>query len=137
MPTDLTPDEMRSIVLQHFEDFVNGRKPEVIHTNMTPDFVDHDGPGGKVVGREADEAMMRAMYGKMPDLRLEVIDCLAEGDTVVCRNIWRWTVPPSGQPMQFHGFVLWRFEGNRIAERWATVTPPGPGSEWQASAAGD
>jgi hypothetical protein len=26
--------------------------------------------------------------------------------------------------MQFHGFVLWRFEGNKIAERWATVTPP-------------
>jgi hypothetical protein len=26
--------------------------------------------------------------------------------------------------MEFHGFVEWRFEGNRIAERWATVTPP-------------
>jgi hypothetical protein len=26
--------------------------------------------------------------------------------------------------MQFHGFVLWRFEADRIAERWATVTPP-------------
>jgi hypothetical protein len=26
--------------------------------------------------------------------------------------------------MQFHGFVLWRFEGDKIAERWATVTPP-------------
>jgi len=26
--------------------------------------------------------------------------------------------------MQFRGFVLWRFEGDKIAERWATVTPP-------------
>jgi hypothetical protein len=26
--------------------------------------------------------------------------------------------------MEFHGFVLWRFEGDRIAERWATVTQP-------------
>jgi hypothetical protein len=26
--------------------------------------------------------------------------------------------------MQFHGFVLWRFEGDKTAERWATVTPP-------------
>jgi hypothetical protein len=25
--------------------------------------------------------------------------------------------------MQFRGFVLWRFEGDKIAERWATVTP--------------
>ena len=30
----------------------------------------------------------------------------------------------SGKKMQFHGFVLWRFEGGKIAERWATVTPP-------------
>jgi hypothetical protein len=26
--------------------------------------------------------------------------------------------------MEFHGFVEWRFEGIKIAERWATVTPP-------------
>jgi len=30
----------------------------------------------------------------------------------------------SGRKMQFHGFVLWRFEGDKIAERWATVTSP-------------
>jgi len=26
--------------------------------------------------------------------------------------------------MEFHGFVEWRFEGAKIAERWATVTSP-------------
>jgi hypothetical protein len=26
--------------------------------------------------------------------------------------------------MEFHGFVEWRFEGEKIAERWATVTQP-------------
>ena len=36
----------------------------------------------------------------------------------------RWTDAASGQKMRFHGFVLWRFEGNKIAERWATVAPP-------------
>jgi hypothetical protein len=30
--------------------------------------------------------------------------------------------------MQFHGFVLGRFEGNKIAERWATVLPPAEGN---------
>ena len=56
----------------------------------------------------------------MPDLRLTIEEMVAEGDKVVCRNTWRWT-DPSGQKMQFHGFVLWRFEGDKIAERWATV----------------
>jgi predicted ester cyclase len=130
MGTHLTPTEMEQLVRDHFEDFVNRRQAEVIHRNMTPDFLDHDGPGGKQAGVGADEAMMRAMYEKMPDLRIEILDCLGARDKVACRNIWRWTDPASGKPMQFHGFVLWRFEGSKIAERWATVTQAGEGSAW-------
>jgi len=37
------------------------------------------------------------------------------------------------QKMQFHGFVLWRFDGDKIAERWATVTQPAEGAEWTKS----
>ena len=64
------------------------------------------------------------MYKLMPDLRLTIEDMIAEGDKVMCRNIWRWTDPKSNKKMEFHGFVLWRFDGNKIAERWATVTQP-------------
>ncbi len=130
MPTHLSPSEMKKFVIDHFEDFVNRRLPEVIRRNMTPDFLDHDGPDGKPTGVAGDEKMMREMYEKMPDLRIQVLDCLSDGDKVVCRNIWRWTDRSSGQPMQFHGFVLWRFEGDKIAERWATVASPAAGSQW-------
>jgi predicted ester cyclase len=122
--TDLTPDQMKQFVREHFEDFVNKRNAAVIRKNMTADFHDHDGPGGKPTGVEGDEQMMMAMYKSMPDLRLTIEDMIAEGDKVMCRNVWRWTDSASGNKMQFHGFVLWRFEGNKIAERWATVTPP-------------
>jgi predicted ester cyclase len=67
---------------------------------------------------------MLAMYKSMPDLRINIEDMIAEGDRVVCRNVWRWTDISSGKKMQFHGFVLWRFDGGKIAERWATVTRP-------------
>jgi len=130
MATDLTLAEMKQFVRDHFEDFVNKQIAAVIHKNMTPDFYDHDGPGGKPAGVDGDEQMMLAMYRSMPDLRIAIEDILAEGDKVMCRNIWRWTDSQSGRKMQFHGFVLWRFEGNRIAERWATVTPPGEGTQW-------
>jgi predicted ester cyclase len=49
---------------------------------------------------------------------------IAEGDRVVCRNRWLGTNAKTGRKMEFHGFVEWRFEGDKIAERWATVTPP-------------
>src|SRR6516165_690141 len=124
MATTLSPDEMKRFVRDHFEDFVNKRNAAVIHRNMTADFHDHDGPGGKPTGVEGDEKMMVAMYNSAPDLRVPIEDTIAEGDKVMCRNIWRWTGTASGKKMEFHGFVLWRFEGDKIAERWATVTPP-------------
>jgi predicted ester cyclase len=130
MATSLSPEQMKQMVRDHFEDFVNRRKPEVIRTNMSADFVDHDGPGGKRTGIEGDEQMMRGMHAAMPDLKLNIEELIAEGDKVVCRNIWRWTDKSSGKKMQFHGFVMWRFEGAKIAERWATVTTPAEGNEW-------
>ena len=130
MATTLTLEQMKEFVRNHFEDFVNKRNAAVIHGNMTPDFYDHDGPGGKPAGPAADEKMMLAMYQSMPDLHLSIEDMVAEGDKVVRRNIWRWIDAASGKRMQFHGFVLWRFEGNKIAERWATVTQPDEGTAW-------
>jgi predicted ester cyclase len=124
---------MKQRVNEHFEDFVNQRNAGVIRKNMTPDFYDHDGPGGKPAGIEGDERMMIGMYKAMPDLHLTIEDLIAEGDKVVCRNIWRWTDSASGKAMQFHGFVLWRFEGDQIAERWATVTTPAEGTSWSAA----
>ena len=124
MATKLTLDQMKKFVREHFEDFVNQRKAAVIRKNMTADFYDHDGPGGKPTGVDGDEQMMIAMYKSMPDLHVTIEDMVAEGDKVMCRNIWRFTDTASGQKMQFRGFVLWRFEEEKIAERWATVTSP-------------
>jgi predicted ester cyclase len=131
VPTELTTDEMKAKVRSHFEDFVNNRKAEVIRTNMTADFYDHDGPGGEPTDASGDEEMMRRMHSMMPDLRLTIEELIAEGDKVVCRNTWRWTDAESGKEMGFRGFVLWRFEGDKIAERWATVTTPTEEPSWK------
>jgi predicted ester cyclase len=130
MATTLTPAQMKQLVRDHFEEFVNKRNAAVIHQNMRADFYDHDGPGGHPTDLAGDEQMMVGMYGSMPDLQIVIEDLIAEADKVACRNIWRWTDPRSGKRMQFHGFVLWRFEGNKIAERWATVTAPAEDEGW-------
>jgi len=126
MATTLTPDQMKRFVRDHFEEFVNKRNAAVIRKNMTPDFYDHDGPGGKPTDVDGDERMMRGMYEATPDLHLTIEDMIAENDRVMCRNVWRWTDPSTRTPMEFHGFVLWRFEGDKIAERWATVSDVAP-----------
>jgi predicted ester cyclase len=48
---------------------------------------------------------------------------VAQGDKVVVRNLWTGTNAETGKRVEFHGFVMWRIEHGKIAERWATVTP--------------
>ena len=120
----LSLEEMKTFVRNHFEDFVNRKKSEVALTNFSEDFLDHDEPGGVAVGAQAAKTMMEGAYRKWPDLHVTVEDILAERDKVMVRNRWQATDQATGQQIEFHGFVLWRFAAKKIVERWATITPP-------------
>ena len=113
-----------TLVIGHFQDFVNNKDLDAIDRNLDAGFVDHDGPGGRVVDRAADRAMMAKMHQLFPDLRVVVKDSVAQGDKVVVRNMWTGTNAQIGERVEFHGFVMWRIASGKIAERWATVTPP-------------
>lgn len=114
----------KEFVRAHFEEFVNRKNASVIFRNMTADFCDHDGPDGKRADAATDERMMRALYEKYPDLQVSIEDIVAENGKVACRNSWRGTDATTGKKIEFQGFVLWRLEGGKIAERWATVIAP-------------
>lgn len=116
-------DWNRQFVIQHFDDFVNKKDLDAVLRNMSGDFYDHDGPGGKPIDRDGDRSMMTAMQKRFPDLHVDVADSVAEGDKVVVRNIWTATDAQTGKRVEFHGFVLWRLKDGKIVERWATVTP--------------
>jgi predicted ester cyclase len=115
---------MKEFVRNHFEDFVNRKKPEVALVNFSADFLDHDELSGPQVGPHAAMVMMKAAQQKWPDLNVTVEDIIAEGDKVVVRNTWRATDAATGKKIEFHGFVMWRFAERKIVERWATITEP-------------
>jgi len=117
------PEQNKRLVIQHFEDFVNAKDLDAIVRNMSEDFIDHDGPGGKPIDKAGDRAMMARMHQMVPDLHVDVADAIAECDKVVVRNIWTGTNAETGKRVEFHGFVMWRIAGGKIVERWATVTP--------------
>lgn len=120
----LDPEAMKLFVRRHFEDFVNRKKSAVAMQNFSHDFLDHDGPAGPVAGPEAARKMMESAYSKWPDLYVEVLDAVCEGDKVMVRNQWTGTDVTTGKKYEFHGFVLWRFASGKIVERWATLTDP-------------
>ncbi len=119
----------KDFVRAHFEEFVNRKNSAVFLQNSTADFYDHDlydpgGPQGRPTDADGDVAMMEGLYRRYPDVHVTIEDMVAEGDKVVCRNTWRGTDSQTGRRMEFHGIVLWRLEGGKLAERWAPVTSP-------------
>jgi len=119
-----TLEEMKAFVRKHFDDFVNRKLSDVALKNFSEDFLDHDEPGGAVIGPLAAKTMMEHACQIWPDLYVEVEDILAEGDKVMVRNLWMATEKAGGRKISFRGFVLWRFANRKIVERWATLTPP-------------
>jgi hypothetical protein len=84
-----TLEEMKAFVRRHFDDFVNHQRSEVALQNFSDDFLDHDEPGGAVVGPLAAKTMMENVYRRWPDLRVEVQDILAPAiiRTGVCAHV--------------------------------------------------
>ncbi len=122
----MTLEEMKAFVRNHFENFVNRKDLSQAERSFTEDFYDHDEATGPVTGIQPAQAMMQKAFERWPDLHVTVEDILAEGDKVMVRNVWQATEVSSGQKIEFRGFVLWRFAGDKIVERWATLTPPHP-----------
>jgi steroid delta-isomerase-like uncharacterized protein len=80
-----------------------------------PDFVDHvnalEFHGQEGIARSV--AMYRALF---PDLRIDVVDQISEGDRVVSR----WTLQGThrGRRVALPGITISRFHDGQIAEDW-------------------
>jgi predicted SnoaL-like aldol condensation-catalyzing enzyme len=126
LKTGMTHDEMREFVRNHFEEFVNRKRLEVGKVNFAPEFVDRgtDVPPGMPSGSEGAIAYVGAALKKFPDMRVEILDMVAEDDKVVVQNRWTGTEAATGKKYEFSGIVIWRIAHRQLVERWAYLAVP-------------
>jgi predicted SnoaL-like aldol condensation-catalyzing enzyme len=124
--TGFTFNEMKRFVRDHFEQFVNQKNLDIADVNFAPEFVDHgaDVPPGMPPGPAGAKAYVGGAYKKFPDIRVEILDLIAEDDRVVVRNHWTGTEATSKVKYEFAGIVIWRIAHRQLVERWAYLTPP-------------
>lgn len=124
----MTLQEMKDFVRNHFEEFVNRRNLAIGHVNFAPQFVDHgaDVPPGTSPGPAGAIQYVGSALERFPDMRVEILDLIAEDDRFVVRNQWVGTDKTSGACLQFAGIVIWRIAGRQLHERWAYLQPPRP-----------
>ena len=109
-------------------DEVNNGNLDVIDEIMAPNFVAH----GEAMGFQADQDVREAMkqgimWAKMllPDLKVTIVDTVAQGEKVVCRLLFQGThtgtdgqIPASGNKIEYTAIAINRFENGLLAERW-------------------
>jgi predicted ester cyclase len=61
---------------------------------------------------------------EFPDMRVEILDMVAEDDKVVVQNRWTGTEAMTGKKFEFSGIVIWRIAHRQLVERWAYLTVP-------------
>jgi len=126
--TGMTDAELRLFVRNHFEAFVNRKNLSIADVNFAPEFVDHgtDVPAGLPSGPAGAKQYVGGAYKKFPDIHVEILDLIADGDKVVVRNHWTGTDASSGTKYEFSGIVIWRIAHRQLVERWAYLSPAQP-----------
>ena len=121
-----TLEQNKAFIRNHFEEIVNRKNSAIAYQNFASDYIDHEEPFVGLVSPELVKQTMDKAYVKYPDFHVTVEDVIAEGDKVMVRCLWRGTDASTGKKMEFKGIVLWRLAAGKLAERWATTTPPTP-----------
>lgn len=132
MDTDTAPPgnspatEANKALVRRFVEqvFVAGRT-DAVDGLVAHDFVPHSWPGTGPGPDELKKAMSRVFAG-LSDVRMEIEDCIAEGDRVVVRLAAHAVqtgefmgMPASGKSYTIPEIHIFRVTDGRIAEHWA------------------
>jgi predicted ester cyclase len=109
-------------------DEVNNGNLDVIDEIMAPNFVAHGEAMGLQPGQDVRAAMKQGiMWATMlvPDLKVSILDTVAQGDEVACRLVFQGThtgtdgqIPASGNKIEYTAIAINRFEDGLLVERW-------------------
>jgi steroid delta-isomerase-like uncharacterized protein len=114
----------KAVARSFFEDVLDKGKLEDYAKSHAPDFVANT--EGRKVSLEEDMAAAREQRKALPDMRVKVINVVAEGDLVSVH--WTasgtntaagWGFPATGKSVSVNGMTLFRFERGLIQEEWS------------------
>jgi steroid delta-isomerase-like uncharacterized protein/4-oxalocrotonate tautomerase family enzyme len=113
-------------IIHRFYEAVNSKQREVFYEIVHPDFVNHGGAAGDIVGPQALIDSLNPFYEAMPDWHVSEDFVVAQGDRVASRGTITGThkgsfmgVPPTGKKVSWTGIIIYRLdEDGMIIERW-------------------
>jgi steroid delta-isomerase-like uncharacterized protein len=111
-----------------FEEVWNNKREDAIEEMFAEDGIANglnDENGNPYRGPEGFKKLHRAFLSAYPDLKIEVVDTVVEGDKIAarCRVTGSHAghgigVAPTNQPVEFTGMVIVHVKDGKITEAW-------------------
>jgi steroid delta-isomerase-like uncharacterized protein len=117
----------KALVRRYYDSVLNGRDAGVLDELLAADFRSQ-AADGSVAGAGDFRRALLASLAAFPDLHVEVVDQLAEGDRVATR--WHASgtheglfagIPPTGRRVRVNAVHIHRIGDGRIAEHWEQI----------------
>jgi steroid delta-isomerase-like uncharacterized protein len=115
----------REVALEWFGPMWNNRDLPLMRELMAPDAVGHLEGGRKTVGPDEFAKFQAEFLAAVPNIKLEVVNCLADGDDACVH--WKatgmhsgeaWGMQPSNAPLDFQGVTWIKVKNGQIVEGW-------------------
>jgi steroid delta-isomerase-like uncharacterized protein len=123
----MTTTANKALVTRYYDEVLNQRNLTALDDLLAPNFASWL-PGGAKVGRAEYRDAVLASHQAFPDLVVEVLDQLAEGDKVATR--WRASgthrgpfagIPATGRPVTITAIHLHRVTDAKLIEHWEEI----------------
>lgn len=121
-------NERRTLAHDWFEEVWNKGRVDAISEMFAEDGVAHgltDSEGHELRGPAGYRPFFESFKSAFPDLRVEVVDTVCEGDKIASRCEVRGThtgegigIAATNRPVLFTGITILRIEDGKIAEAW-------------------
>ncbi|MFC7310781.1 ester cyclase [Streptomyces monticola] len=124
----ITAEKQRELVERVFDEGLNQGDLSAADRYLTADFKNHGSHDDSMTGPEAFKHTIKIQRSAFSDVRYEILDFISQGDRCAIRWVMhgRHTGPfigiaATGLTVQHQAIIWFRFEGEKIAERWGIV----------------
>jgi steroid delta-isomerase-like uncharacterized protein len=119
----MSVSDVKHLAQVGFERLMNEGQLDLADELVSPDFLNHDAPPDAPRGPAGLRFMVTMLRTAFPDLHVDVLQTIAEDDTVVVRTTLRGThtgpflgIPPTGRPFVQDQIHILRFKDGKAVE---------------------
>ncbi len=125
-------EQNKKTVIRFNKEFVEQGKKATFTELISPDVVNHAAPAGGSAGPDSMfHFLQNILRSAFPDLKVEILDQVAEGDFVCSRKEFHAThtgefmgIPPTGQKVVINVIDMIRLRDGQYVEHWGMSNIP-------------